>query len=52
MRTCERHLRAVVVYEAGVGDCPLCVAEDLIEELKRERDAKDSAREEPRRDSP
>jgi hypothetical protein len=36
MKTCERHHRTVVVWEAGAGECPLCRAEDRLEELKKQ----------------
>lgn len=28
MRTCERHKRAVVVYEVGLAECPFCALVD------------------------
>jgi hypothetical protein len=39
MKTCERHHRAIVIWEAGAGECPLCMAEDRIEELKKQLSA-------------
>lgn len=35
MRACEKHPRAVVVYEVGIGECPLCAAEDRLRELEK-----------------
>lgn len=38
MRACELHKRAVVVFESGLGDCPLCAAADKLESAEAELD--------------
>jgi hypothetical protein len=38
MTACERHKRAVVVFEIGLGDCPLCQALDKLAAAEAECD--------------
>jgi hypothetical protein len=38
MTACQQHNRCVVVYEVGMGDCPLCVAQDKV----RDADSRES----------